>query len=64
MIIPDENKALEHIYANHEAGVLYTIMCDVVAGALDKLRELKEREVSARGTLTFSTLKRLKTIWV
>ena len=48
-IIPDENKALEHIYANHEAGVLYTIMCDVVAGALDKLRELKERELSANG---------------
>jgi cyanophycin synthetase len=46
MIIPDENKALEHIYANHEPGVLYTIMCDVVAGALDKLRELKERELS------------------
>ena len=46
MIIPDENKALEYIYANHEAGVLYTIMCDVVAGALDKLRELKERELS------------------
>jgi len=46
MVIPDENKALEHIYANHEAGVLYTIMCDVVAGALDKLRELKERELS------------------
>lgn len=44
MIIPDENKALEHIYANHEVGALYTIMCDVVAGALDKLRELKERE--------------------
>jgi cyanophycin synthetase len=49
MIIPDENKALEHIYANHEAGVLYTIMCDVVAGALDKLRELKERELSVAG---------------
>ena len=49
MIIPDENKALEYIYANHEAGVLYTIMCDVVAGALDKLRELKEREVSVAG---------------
>jgi len=46
MIIADENKALEYIYANHEAGALYTIMCDVVAGALDKLRELKEREVS------------------
>ena len=49
MIIPDENKALEYIYANHEAGALYTIMCDVVAGALDKLRELKERELSVAG---------------
>jgi len=45
MIIPDENEALEYIYANHKKGTLYTIMCDVVAGALDKLRELKEREV-------------------
>ena len=44
-VIPDENEALEYIYANHQPGVLYTIMCDVVAGALDKLRELKEREV-------------------
>lgn len=24
--------------------LLYTIMCDVVAGALDKIRELKEEE--------------------
>ena len=44
MIIPDENEALEYIYSNHDKGALYTIMCDVVAGALDKLRELKERE--------------------
>ena len=57
MIIPDENKALEHIYANHEAGVLYTIMCDVVAGALDKLRELKEREVSSRDVKIFNSKK-------
>ncbi|HEY0433561.1 MAG TPA: Mur ligase family protein, partial [Chitinophagaceae bacterium] len=57
MIIPDENEALEYIYANHKPGALYTIMCDVVAGALDKLGELKEREtlekvngaVSAKG---------------
>jgi len=47
MIIPDENEALEYIYANHKPGALYTIMCDVVAGALDKLRELKERELLA-----------------
>jgi cyanophycin synthetase len=44
MIIPDENKSLEYIYENQKHGALYTIMCDVVAGALDKLRELKERE--------------------
>ncbi len=43
-IIANENEALEHIYANPKQGALYTIMCDVVAGALDKIRELKERE--------------------
>jgi cyanophycin synthetase len=44
IIIADENEALEYIYANPRHGALYTIMCDVVAGALDKIRELKERE--------------------
>ena len=44
MIIANENEALEYIYANPRQGALYTIMCDVVAGALDKIRELKERE--------------------
>lgn len=44
IVIPDENEALEYVYANQKAGALYTIMCDVVAGALDKIRELKERE--------------------
>ena len=44
MVIEDENEALEHIYAHHETGTLYIIMCDVVAGALDKIRELKERD--------------------
>jgi cyanophycin synthetase len=42
--IANENAALEYIYANPKKGALYTIMCDVVAGALDKIRELKERE--------------------
>jgi len=42
--IANENEALEYIYANPRQGALYTIMCDVVAGALDKIRELKERE--------------------
>lgn len=42
--IANENEALEYIYANPSQGALYTIMCDVVAGALDKIRELKDRE--------------------
>ncbi len=44
MVIPNEDEALEYIYANHQPGALYTIMCDVVARALDKIRELKDRE--------------------
>ncbi len=44
MVIPDEDESLEYIYTNYKPGALYTIMCDVVAGALDKLRELKQRE--------------------
>lgn len=44
IVIANENEALEHIYANPKHNALYTIMCDVVAGALDKIRQLKERE--------------------
>jgi cyanophycin synthetase len=43
-VIANENEALEYIYANPVQGALYTIMCDVVAGALDKIKELKDRE--------------------
>jgi cyanophycin synthetase len=45
-VIANENEALEYIYANPIEGALYTIMCDVVAGALDKIKELKNREES------------------
>ncbi len=44
MVIEDENEALEYIYSHPQKGALYTIMCDVVAGALDKIKELKEKE--------------------
>ena len=47
-------KALEYIYDNPKHGALYTIMCDVVAGALDKLRELKERDEKESKPLAFS----------
>lgn len=43
-VIPNEDQALEEIYANPKEGALYTIMCDVVAGALYKIKELKDRE--------------------
>lgn len=43
-VIANENLALEHIYENPKQGALYVVMCDVVAGALDKIKELKERE--------------------
>ena len=44
IIIPNEDQALDYIYENAKPGALYTIMCDVVARALDKIKELKERE--------------------
>ena len=44
VIIANEDKALEYAYHHAPAGSLVTIMCDVVARALDKIRELKERE--------------------
>ena len=44
IVIPNENEALEYAYTNAKPGTLVTIMCDVVAGALDKIRELKEKE--------------------
>ncbi|MBC7867604.1 MAG: cyanophycin synthetase, partial [Gloeobacteraceae cyanobacterium ES-bin-316] len=44
MVIENEEEALEYIYANPQQGALYVIMCDVVTGALTKIKELKERE--------------------
>ncbi len=44
VIIPNEDQALDYIYENAKQGALYTIMCDVVARALDKIKELKKKE--------------------
>ncbi|HOZ68030.1 MAG TPA: cyanophycin synthetase [Chitinophagaceae bacterium] len=44
LTIPNEDQALDYIYENAKPGALYTIMCDVVARALDKIKELKVRE--------------------
>jgi len=46
VVIPDEDEALDYAYANAKPGSLVTIMCDVVARALDKIKELKEKEDS------------------
>ncbi|HPG12547.1 MAG TPA: cyanophycin synthetase [Chitinophagaceae bacterium] len=53
-VIANENEALEYIYAHPKQGALYTIMCDVVAGALDKIRELKQREEMEEKPLALS----------
>jgi len=44
VVIPNEDEALEYAYAHTRQGALVTIMCDVVARALDKIKELKARE--------------------
>jgi len=54
MTIPNEDEALDYIYENPKHGALYTIMCDVVARALDKIRELKEREEREEKPFAFS----------
>ena len=49
VIIPNEDLALDYIYENAKPGALYTIMCDVVARAIDKIKELKKREEAFSG---------------
>ncbi|MCW5917885.1 MAG: hypothetical protein KIS82_11135, partial [Ferruginibacter sp.] len=43
-IIYSEKEAILHAYRNAKPGSLITIMCDVVAEALDLIKELKEKE--------------------
>ncbi len=43
-IIYNEKEAIMHAYNNAKAGSLITIMCDVVAEALDLIKGLKEKE--------------------
>lgn len=44
MIMANEEEALEYIYAHPQEGALYTIMCDEVSRALEKIKELRDRE--------------------
>ncbi len=45
-IIYNEKEAIMHAYENAKPGSLITIMCDVVAEALDLIKGLKEKEDS------------------
>ena len=56
-IIQNEDEALDYAYANAPAGSLVTIMCDVVARALDKIKELKEKEEYDFGGLKLETVR-------
>ena len=44
LVLANEEAALEHIYAHHHPGALYTMMCDEVRESLVKIKELKDRE--------------------
>lgn len=46
-IIYNEKQAIMHAYNNAKPGSLITIMCDVVAEALDLIKDLKEKEDEA-----------------
>jgi cyanophycin synthetase len=46
MLIANEEEALEYIYAHPQNGALYIIMCDEVTGALEKIKELRDREAA------------------
>jgi cyanophycin synthetase len=43
-IIPSENEAITEAYKTAKEGSLVTVMCDVVAGALEKIKSLKAQE--------------------
>jgi cyanophycin synthetase len=47
MVIANEEEALEYIYAHPQEGALYTIMCDEVSKALEKIKELRDREFNS-----------------
>jgi cyanophycin synthetase len=46
MVIANEEEALEYIYAHPQNGALYIVMCDEVTGALEKIKELRDREAA------------------
>jgi cyanophycin synthetase len=49
-VIPNENEAITEAYKTAKEGSLVTIMCDVVAGALEKIKSLKAHEEAAYET--------------
>lgn len=60
-VIPNENEAIDYVYQNAKDGSLVTIMCDVVAGALDKIKSLKEREDENSKTIKLTDLSSINT---
>lgn len=48
-VVPAEDEAIDYAYEHCKDGSLVTIMCDVVTGALDKIKSLKEREEKGLG---------------
>jgi cyanophycin synthetase len=55
-VIPNEIEAIDYAYVNAKEGSLVTIMCDVVAGALDKIKSLKHQEEQNSQTVKLTDL--------
>ncbi len=60
-VIPNENEAIDYVYQNAKEGSLVTIMCDVVAGALDKIKGLKDQEDQNSKTVKLTDLSSINT---
>jgi cyanophycin synthetase len=55
-IIPSEDEALNHAYQHSVHGALVTVMCDSVAGTIEKIKNLKAREEEQTKTTTVSLI--------
>jgi cyanophycin synthetase len=55
-VILDEMQALEHAYQTCQQGALVTVMCDSVAGTLEKIKGIKAREEDQTKRSTLSLI--------
>lgn len=55
-VVLDETEALKHAYDTCEKGALITVMCDKVAGTIEKIKSIKEEEEHLSKSSTVNVL--------